>query len=736
MKRKTLLLIFPLMAFLAFTTRAWAQPATPDNVYAAPGNAQAAVRFDVPASSDPASTFTVTVNDTTTNSSTTQTDFTASPILVPNLTNGHSYTFQVTAVDASSVSGTPSSASNAVTPDTGLYGALAGTWNLNIVYAGSFAPYSSYCQDQVDDNGGFTGSCTDNKGNTIVINKGANFVFPSPYGIIPLITHITVNGQNFPASPYPNMVCQASLDNTFAVCTATASLQVPDGSTTLISTMSKQGTSYSQASDLPGAWALNFFNPGSGGTGGDVSQTIAKVSSSGAFTAAGSGSKSGEKGVLALSSSGMLTCVSGSCNSDLKAYMDSGLTTMTGLQMQTSGGDSKLQLFLKQGSKYSLADLAGIWQVNELDSGGYWGRETIVISSSGSFQSSGYDSGGGTDSGSGVLNISPAGVVTCKSGVCSDSASIYMDASKTIMAQAQAKTQSGSGVSYRMQIFAKTASPPTPPTGVSAAAGNAQASVSFTSPASTGGSSIVSYTVTSSPGSLVATGTASPITVTGLTNGKPYTFTVTATNAAGLTSVASAKSKSVKPAGPIPPKAPTGVTAKAGNGQATVNFKLPAGVGTPVTCTVTSYPGNITATGVGSPITVTGLTNGTTYKFRVTVTNSIGTSPASGPSNVVTPATLPDAPTAVSATAGSGLAVVSFTAPNSNGSKITTYMVTSSPDAKHPNGVTAKGSKSPITVKGLLNGTSYTFTVTAKNQIGTGPASAPSSPVTPEILVK
>jgi hypothetical protein len=79
-----------------------------------------------------------------------------------------------------------------------------------------------------------------------------------------------------------------------------------------------------------------------------------------------------------------------------------------------------------------------------------------------------------------------------------------------------------------------------------ATAGNATASITFTAPASNGGSVITGYTVTSSHGGLTATGAASPIIVTGLTNGTPYTFIVTATNAIG-TSTASATSNSVVP---------------------------------------------------------------------------------------------------------------------------------------------------------------------------------------------
>jgi len=87
------------------------------------------------------------------------------------------------------------------------------------------------------------------------------------------------------------------------------------------------------------------------------------------------------------------------------------------------------------------------------------------------------------------------------------------------------------------------------------------------------------------------------------------------------------------------PGAPTIGTATAGDASASVTFTAPANNGgSAITSyTVTSSPGGVTGTGASSPVTVSGLTNGTAYTFTVTATNGTGTGPASAASNSVTP---------------------------------------------------------------------------------------------------
>jgi hypothetical protein len=284
--------------------------------------------------------------------------------------------------------------------------------------------------------------------------------------------------------------------------------------------------------------------------------------------------------------------------------------------------------------------------------------------------------------------------------------------------------QTSTNATKTVTVSAAPTAPGAPTIGT-ATAGNAQATVTFTAPGSNGGSAITGYTVTSSPAGGIdsnAGSTALSHVITGLTNGTAYTFTVTATNAAG-TGPGSLASNSVTPF--TVPGAPNIGTATAGNAQATVTFTAPfSNGGSAITgYTVTSSPGGGTDSNAGSTglsHVITGLTNGTAYTFTVRATNAAGPGSASGASNSVTPATVPGAPTTVTATAGNTQATVTFTAPSNGGSAITGYTVTSNPAGGTDSNAGSTALSHVIT--GLTNGTAYTFTVTATNAVGTGSA--------------
>jgi hypothetical protein len=95
-------------------------------------------------------------------------------------------------------------------------------------------------------------------------------------------------------------------------------------------------------------------------------------------------------------------------------------------------------------------------------------------------------------------------------------------------------------------LWPASAGVPDAPTAITVTANDTQAVVGFTPPVNDGGTAITGYTTTSSPGNISVSGASSPITVTGLTNGTTYTFTVVATNVSG-NSVPSAASVPVAP---------------------------------------------------------------------------------------------------------------------------------------------------------------------------------------------
>lgn len=182
--------------------------------------------------------------------------------------------------------------------------------------------------------------------------------------------------------------------------------------------------------------------------------------------------------------------------------------------------------------------------------------------------------------------------------------------------------------------------------------------------------------------------------------------------------------------GPVP-TAPAFPAAAPGNASATVSWWPANGNGFPITASViTPFIAGVAQTpqvfaNNTNVQVVTGLTNGTTYTFKIAATNANGTGPTSG-ATAPTKVGVPAAPGSLTVTSGNTTMTVGWTV-NANGSPITGSVITPYIAGVAQTPRTFNTGASSQVVNGLVNGTAYTFKVTVTNAIGTGPSSAASA---------
>jgi titin len=295
---------------------------------------------------------------------------------------------------------------------------------------------------------------------------------------------------------------------------------------------------------------------------------------------------------------------------------------------------------------------------------------------------------------------------------------------------------------------------PNAPTGVSATAVSpTRINLSWVAPSNNGGSAITSYKIEVKSGSgsfanlVSSTGnTTTTYSHTGLTTDTTYTYRVSAINSIGTSSSSSETSATPTSSSTSgAPSAPTGLVATASsNAQINLSWAAPASDGGyPITGykieykigsgTFTTLVAN-TASSTAS-YSHTGLTNGTTYAYRVSAINSIGTSSTSAEASATpsssSSAGVPGSVTSLVATPASPTQInLSWVAPSNNGgSTITGYKI----EAKKSNSsydVLVSNSQSSATSfshTGLTTGTTYTYRISAVNSIGAGAQSEVSA---------
>ena len=318
------------------------------------------------------------------------------------------------------------------------------------------------------------------------------------------------------------------------------------------------------------------------------------------------------------------------------------------------------------------------------------------------------------------------------------------------------RASNSAGDSGWIDISSSPSDRPGQPTGVQfTGSGPDRLTVAWTAPASTGASAITSYTVNwctagssnnvcaSSWSTASATGTSH--TIAGLTGGTSYGVRVQAANNRGTGPWSTTRFASTTAA--TPPGTPTGLSATVDDRQIALVWNAPPANGAPITSYAVEcrLGGTAIASGncgsstftrfttfSGTSTTISGLANGTPYDIRVRASNRAG---SSGWATIAaTPAARPRIPTNVQATARGRNIDVTWTAPASGGSPITSYTVEScSGTCTSWRSTTVSGNPpaTNTTIGGLAEATTYRVRVRAVNSAGESGWSATDSATTP-----
>jgi titin len=215
--------------------------------------------------------------------------------------------------------------------------------------------------------------------------------------------------------------------------------------------------------------------------------------------------------------------------------------------------------------------------------------------------------------------------------------------------------------------------------------------------------------------------TVSPFRIGGLINDVSYSVCLVAGSGAGNSALSNKIMQ--KPILAVP-AAPTITSITPGNQRAVVAYTAPLENGAPITNYMYTTNGGNTYVSIDSssnPLTIMGLANNITYNMSIAAVNSVGRSLPSAPMSVMPKYTVPSAPVINTVTPGVGaIATVAFTVSSPNGGTISTYKYTFDNGGTYIN---SNSTTTPIIIRFLTPGQSYTIKMIAVNELGDSVAS-------------
>jgi len=276
---------------------------------------------------------------------------------------------------------------------------------------------------------------------------------------------------------------------------------------------------------------------------------------------------------------------------------------------------------------------------------------------------------------------------------------------------------SAASISTATKAAASVPATPATPSGLSATAGNAVATLTWTASSGATSYNVKRATISGGPYTQLAAPTSTGYKDSAVTNGTAYYYVVSSLDETGESANSAEASATPKAPSSGPPAVPTNLQATAGNAEASLTWSANATSYHVKRATTSGGPYTQVAAPTSTSYTDTALANGTTYFYVVSALTSAGESANSAQASaapVAPPPSIPATPTGQVATPGNADVVLNWSA----SSGATSYHVKRATTSGGPYSQVGAPTSTSYTDTSLTNGTTYYYVISALDSVG------------------